>query len=388
METGPRQQTLTHVGLFYRKGNAGDIVMREAVKRFLGSDRAYYEINVRTEVDQSVVEKINQTDAAIVGGGGLLWNNPRLNFPSGWQWNVSDVAIGQIEPPIVLFSVGNSSFYGESIDTPMFRRSMSSLEAQGALFGFRNYGSFRSVCPIMGRRGRTGSFFQPCPTMFLDSYWGVPSPPPPSDRRQRLRVAVNLPLDRKDARYAPGAFEQLLLTIAWMCEEFEVDVAAHIEQDAELSVALERLGASHQLVRLHGATPDAIVEYYRTVDFSVGGRGHALMIPFGIGVPVLGLVSHAKIRWLAESSQGAIPTVNVTEESRVARELRAAVTRLAERRLEAAAHTRAVSERLYDLSARNREVILNLRGRPRRRDRRHLTPIAVGPVPRVDLYQG
>lgn len=373
--TATGSHDITHLGLFFRQGNAGDTAMRAAVKRFLSPDSSYLEINVRTEIGHDLLEQINRTRLVVVGGGGLFWDNPRLNHGSGWQWNIDDDTLRSIRPPIVLFAVGDSSFAGESIDSPRFRRSMSTLQRHGALFGFRNHGSYRSVAPCLGRRSRARSFFQPCPTMFLRHYWDDTPWSTPKRSRDRLKMAVNIPLDRPETRYRHRSLDHIITAIAGLCDEHDVEVAAHIDKDAEVSERLEAAGAPHGLVRLHGRTPAEIVDYYRDVDVSVGGRGHALMIPFGLGVPAVGLASHAKVTWLAETSQGAIECVDVSDLSGPDI-VRATVDGVVANLDRAADRVSSVSSDLFELSTRNRSALLELAQVSKLRRRNTLTPIA------------
>jgi hypothetical protein len=260
--TATRAHDITHLGLFFGEGNAGDTVMRAAVKRFLSPESNYLEINVRTEIDQDLLEQINQTRLVVVGGGGLFWDNPRLNHASGWQWNIDDERLRSVQPPIAFFAVGDSSFPGESIDSPRFRRSMATLQRKGAFFGFRNHGSYRSVATCFGRRSRARSFFQPCPTMFLRQYWDDTPGSPPKRSRERLKVAVNVPLDRPEIRYRNRSLDHLITALARLCDEHDVEVAAHIEQDAEVSKRLEGMEAPHRRTRrrhsLHRGYSDSL----------------------------------------------------------------------------------------------------------------------------------
>ena len=44
----------------------------------------------------------------------------------------------------------------------------------------------------------------------------------------------------------------------------------------------------------------AIAGFYAGVDLAVGVRGHAQMIPFGLGVPIISLIAHDKLAWFLE----------------------------------------------------------------------------------------
>lgn len=299
--------TIGHVGLFFRKGNAGDIVMRAAVKEHLGPEHQYVELNVRTEVGADEIEQLNACDAVVVGGGGLFWQNPRLDHPSGWQWHVSDHALRAIEAPITLYSVGDSTFTGDVLDTPQFRSSMAVLLGKSARFGFRNAGSYRTVRAILGPALERQAFFQPCPTTFLDDYWPHRADSAPRPSTGPAPIAVNLPLDRAERRYPSGAMEHVAASIAELATHRPVEIVAHVDGDQDFADLVSDAGTACPVVRLHGRSADEIVAYYRTVAASVSGRGHGLMIPFGLGIPAFGLHSHPKTAWFAETTAGTVP---------------------------------------------------------------------------------
>src|SRR5690606_10441117 len=45
--------------------------------------------------------------------------------------------------------------------------------------------------------------------------------------------------------------------------------------------------------------PD-ILSFYEGVDLVAGMRGHAQMIPFGVGTPIISLVAHDKMGWFLD----------------------------------------------------------------------------------------
>ena len=63
---------------------------------------------------------------------------------------------------------------------------------------------------------------------------------------------------------------------------------------------LEKAGVPYQLENLFHIHPRKVVEAYSRPALVIGMRGHAQMIPFGCGTPILSLVSHDKIQWFLD----------------------------------------------------------------------------------------
>jgi len=44
----------------------------------------------------------------------------------------------------------------------------------------------------------------------------------------------------------------------------------------------------------------AVVDFYAAAGLAIGVRGHAQMIPFGLGVPIVSLIAHDKLAWFLD----------------------------------------------------------------------------------------
>ena len=75
---------------------------------------------------------------------------------------------------------------------------------------------------------------------------------------------------------------------------------AHSDRDCEAHFWFKAKGLLLETVMLDGVPPDSIIEAYSHVSLAVGMRGHAQMIPFGLGRPIFSLISHDKLRFFLE----------------------------------------------------------------------------------------
>jgi len=360
--TSRRNLRLVHVGLFFKKGNAGDLVMRRAVKVFFKRHvAAFTELNTRQEVNDGVINAINASDGLLIGGGGLFWNNPRLNYSSGWQWNIRTRNIARIHVPICFYAVGDSSFYGEAIDSANFRENFGALlRKDNLLVGFRNKGSYENVRKVFGASVDDVSFYQPCPTTFLAHYYrrlNALSKRPATRRQGKPIVSVNLPFDKKEQRYSSERqIDALASALKAVSSMVHIKIACHIEGDIAFMPYLERAGIDAEIVHLNQSDANQIIDYYKDVDLSVGGRAHAIKIPFGLGKPVIGVSTHNKIAWFFADLNGDLPCIDANGQDApqgLSRAIEEVIAGYAAYAQTVFAH----NWRLYNLSVQNRDLI-------------------------------
>lgn len=55
-----------------------------------------------------------------------------------------------------------------------------------------------------------------------------------------------------------------------------------------------------EILSISGQTYEKIFEFYMTKTLIVGMRGHSLMIPWGLGTPVISLTTQNKQKWFIE----------------------------------------------------------------------------------------
>ena len=79
-----------------------------------------------------------------------------------------------------------------------------------------------------------------------------------------------------------------------------IKLVAHCPLDATALPWLLRQRVAFEEVDLSGAPTDKILRFYQNTDLTLGMRGHAQMIPFGLGRPIISLISHDKLAWFLE----------------------------------------------------------------------------------------
>jgi tetratricopeptide (TPR) repeat protein len=294
-------EQLAHVALFAEgKENAGDKVLPEAVRVCFGPDtgpRRWYEQPVHRLVDEAALERLNARRGVVVGGGGLFLPDTSPNGNSHWQWNVPDDLLARVTAPLAVFAVGYNVFDGQLYRRGRFAESLRVLVEHSAFFGLRNHGSIDRVRELLPAHLRDRVRYQPCPTTVARHL--VPELSGPAERSDT--VLVNCAYDRAGLRFGHdyGHFlAQMALALRDLRDRADVRYAAHMPADEKFVHDLRREhGIALPVEQLYDMSNDTIRGLFRRSRLVIGMRGHAGMIPFGCGTPILSLVSHPKLAY-------------------------------------------------------------------------------------------
>ncbi|MGW6713985.1 polysaccharide pyruvyl transferase family protein [Streptomyces globisporus] len=363
----PSGEQLAHVALFADGDeNAGDRVLPEAVRSCFTADTGpdrWHQQHVHLLVDEAGLERLNARQAVIVGGGGLFLPDTAPNGNSGWQWNIPDDVLARITAPLAVFAVGYNVFDGQRYRRERFAASLRALVERSAFFGLRNHGSVARVRELLPTSLREKVRYQPCPTTVarhLDARLAEPAV-------REDTVLINCAYDRAGLRFGHdyGHFlAEMAAAIRAISGAAEVRYAAHMPADERFVDDLRREhGLTLPVEPLYLLSNDAIRDLYRRTRLVIGMRGHAGMIPFGCGTPVISLVSHPKLAYFLADIDRPDWGVSVHE--------RALGARLAERALAVLAdHPAAVADvhdrqrTLWSVTRGNLALLRELTGLP------------------------
>ena len=295
-------------------GNFGDKalfpVVRDAFRVLGGTDEASGEPNfafasaaaLRREVDEAAVARINATaDAVVIGGGGLFLQDTNPNRLSGWQWKISPEALAALEVPLIVYALGDNRFPGQPEFDDLMRSHVGQVLEQSAFFGLRNSGSMATMGALLGWQDRI--VFQPCPTTILDHLYEplAGRRPDPKQKTVAIQMLVHprqtaAGFDAETIHEATVRAARILVGKGWrvLSTPFHPD-------DAEVSRRLVAEVDGVEEVRLFGHDVGFFsgVEFFASVPYVLGGRGHAQMIPFGVGSIPISVDLHAKLGYFA-----------------------------------------------------------------------------------------
>ncbi len=191
-------------------------------------------------------------------------------------------------------------------------------------------------------------------------YLNMPRGAEPAAPQDRRVLAVNAAFDRFGLRLK-GRENDALAGIAAMAKRaqsagWDIVVACHLFDDEAITPFLDQENVSYTVRHFTGVPTREILSFYESVDLVAGMRGHAQMIPFGVGTPIISLVAHDKMGWFLDDI--GHPEWGVDFARRHARErmieaFERAAQDLPERRVEVA----AARAGLWDITSRNVDLI-------------------------------
>ena len=300
-EQGSAEDQLAHVAFYMdRQGNAGDKLLPESVRSAFGPDttsRRWHSVHAHRLFDEAALQRVNRRRGLVIGGGGLFIPDTMPNGNSAWQWNVPDELLNRIDVPIAVYAVGFNAFDGQSYRANRFRESLLQLVERASFFGLRNHGSIAKVRAMLPARLHDKVRFQPCPTTVtrqLVDGWKDPA-------TREDTILLNAAYDRASLRFGHdyGYFlAQMAQAVRDLGKLAEVRCAAHSLDDEKIAFDLRREhGISLPVIPMYDFDNDEIRDLYARTKLVIGMRGHAGMIPFGCGTPIISLISHPKMAY-------------------------------------------------------------------------------------------
>ncbi|MFG2964161.1 glycosyltransferase [Streptomyces sp. NPDC048288] len=300
-EQGSAEDQLAHVAFYMdRQGNAGDKLLPETVRLGFGPDttsRRWHSVHAHRYFDQAALERVNARRGLVIGGGGLFIPDTMPNGNSAWQWNVPDEHLRAIDVPIMIYAVGFNAFDGQSYRAQRFNQSLRLLVEKSSFFGLRNHGSIAKVRGMLPPGLQDKVVFQPCPTTVMRQLvagWTDPL-------YREDTVMLNAAYDRAGLRFGHdyGHFlAEMAKAVRKIGEHTEVKCVAHSLDDEKIAFDLRREhGISLPVIPMYDFSNDEIRETYAKTRLVIGMRGHAGMIPFGVGTPIISLISHPKMAY-------------------------------------------------------------------------------------------
>lgn len=289
--------------------NAGDTMLSQCARKFLGF-KYWKIIGVVEPVTDIVIEEINNNDILVIGGGGLFLPDTNKNDISGWQWAVSEEQLNNIDIPIVIFSVGYNYFKGQD-KSELFIRSINNIVAKASFVGLRNTGSVLAIREILREDLRSKVIYQPCTTTLISKLYNT-------NKIQNTKIiGFNVAFDREERRFGDRK-EEILTQIAKAARIIEqrgykIKYIAHSDEDLRFLKYLDWQKVTYSVVNLTDSLPQKIIACYEKIDLMIGMRGHAQMIPFGIGCRIISLSTHDKMRWFLEDIDATEWEVNLTK---------------------------------------------------------------------------
>ena len=288
--------------------NYGDTLLFEACRHvFHGfNNREEFHIaetvNLREVVGPRLVEKINSDfDAVLVGGGGLFLSDTNPNSNSGWQWNISLTMLKRIRVPIILFAVGNNRFIGQEDFGKLFKEHIAITVDKSIFVGLRNTGSVESIREYLPSSQRDKVNYQPCPTTLLNFLYPreIISEIIPK-KSLSMQALVGKRQNKAGFNKENIYHECSQALVDARSDEWTISTFSNAKGD-DYFCEFAKNHANAQFDKLYDCK-DILKPalYFKQKSLIIGMRGHAQMIPFGWGTPIISLFVHDKLRFFLE----------------------------------------------------------------------------------------
>lgn len=282
--------------------NAGDTILFQEVERCFNKTFFWRRDISSGEIDGAEIEWVNKrVNYLVLGGGGLFLKDSNSNSNSNWQFNISIKNLEKLNVPLVLFAVGYNRFRDQDEFDAVFTPHLIKTVEKSVFVGLRNHGSIEAIKEYLPDNLKDKLIFQPCPTTIIK--YNHPEYYKKTEilQARKKTVAINIAFDRHEKRFN-GNHEKVfgsIIAVAEFAEKLgcKVVFVGHTIIDRGIQ---NYLNSKFDYVDLTFKSVDSICEFYSNVALTIGMRGHAQMVPFGLGNPIISLVSHNKMRWFLE----------------------------------------------------------------------------------------
>lgn len=295
-----------HVSTF-QYGNTGDRILCDMIKKTINAGYSrpieWTDISVGYPFRLKEARYANAGKALVVGGGGLFFE--RTDEQSGsWQWDISDEAIDLLKVPIFIFAVGYNQFRGQGELSASFKENINRLAPHCGFIGLRNHGSIDAISKYLLPEYRDKLVWQPCPTTIISRI----CPDYVNESPEEDFIAVNLAFDKAEFRFSKNGNNicqermlDILKVLNVLQDKIKIKYYSHFGADNEILQYLDQAGIRYELVDLFSEKDiDKIYQAYASPRLVIGMRGRAQMIPFGLNVPILSIISHDKLQWFLD----------------------------------------------------------------------------------------
>jgi hypothetical protein len=237
-----------------------------------------------------------------VGGGGLFLRDSNKNNNSGWQFDIKIGNLQKISVPLVFMALGYNAFREQDDFIPVFKEHVKLCVEKAIFFGLRNYGSINAIKKYLPENLHAKLKFQPCPTTMTDLFLSKTV-----NAVIKNEIVVCLAFDRFQYRFGDNS-ERIFKQMIDFCQFMEnhgtqVLFAVHMAPDMDPEYIQYFKKNGYPIFPLFQYTEDEVYEFYKSKKIIIGMRGHSLMIPFGLSVPIISLTSHDKQKWFIETTE-------------------------------------------------------------------------------------
>ncbi len=300
--------------------NAGDnllyILVRNIINGFINNYEIQWILKSQWKVSSALEINSLDSDFVLFGGGGLFLPDQKealTTNETGWQINLSSKEYELINPNFYGVAIGFNWFRKSNFPKNIIKESSNSFIKHSNFIGLRNYGSIKQLQSITKTNKKI--HWIPCATTIIKKLCefkiNVDFPvnlekimfTKDISSKQIYNIAFNFSCDRLDQRnISEDDIKKFIMPLKMLRNKgHKIFYLAHKNLDLK---ACNILGNElfDEIINISNFSSEDVFKRYLNFDIVFGGRGHSLMIPFGLGIPVVSLTSHDKQMYFMEDA--------------------------------------------------------------------------------------
>ena len=276
--------------------NVGDNALIVGMRNIFHADTLQLVGLRQTTINNHLIDHINKNyDGVVIGGGGLLHATDGIRRltqnSSGTLIMVDTNNLPKIKKPVIIYGVGYNVFNGEEGLCPLAKKSILDMMEYSTHFSVRNDGSKHRLSKFLGIP-HDDIQEVPDPGLYCSYNNGEHEQ---LDNPSR-KVAIQLAADRLQCRFKNNkevyTFVEEIKTFIEKVDS-KCWLVPHTPDD-ERFIASNFKGCNIYPLKTKLEDAGSVMGFYKKMDCVIGQRGHANICPFGLGIPIISLVSHKK----------------------------------------------------------------------------------------------
>ena len=308
-----------HYGLFGKSANTGDIVLYNGVEnlfdKIMDIKNIWYHRLAFGEITFLEIILINKyCKLLIVGGHGLLMPESNINKNSGWGFNIKLENLKKIKIPIVFFAIGYNIFSEKDKFNIKFKNHLIECVHKSLFFGLRDYGSINFIKSCLPDNLHEKINFQPCPTTMINIYKNNFID---ISNNTASEIAISVAFNRFKDRFSKNylnVFEQIIKYCEYMKRKgYKISFTGHHILDIHNKHSKHFGKYGFKIFPLYKYNEKYVLDYYKNKKLVISMRGHGLMIPFGLNVPIISITTQSKQKWFIETIRHDEWNINIDD---------------------------------------------------------------------------
>lgn len=308
---------IAHIYASNAKSNSGDFMISIAYKKYFkekilkNNNVIFTDFDCRDKKIYSNISTINNYDYILVGGGGLILPDSAPNKVSCWQWNISKENIMKINKPIYVLSIGYNLFFNQNMNMPnranniedktrmkIFKENISALINKSVKFTLRHKNDVKNLLNIVGNEYSDKIDYEMCATVwYVNKYW---KPKLSQMNNGEKYYAIEIKDDREWRRYykiKKDKYYAYLLDIV-KTHIKNNDKILYLSHDGSKNFYnyLKKNKVNIPYLNNAVANENEIMKNYSKIHTIYCSAGHSQMMSYGLGIKIISLVTHPKIR--------------------------------------------------------------------------------------------